>query len=419
MKTLRCVKGMHDILPDEMPKWHFVENSYREHVERFGYYEVRTPVLEPLELFVRGIGETTDIVEKEMYAFEDKGGDSLALRPEGTASAIRAYVQHNVQAASPQTKWYYLGPMFRRERPAKGRYRQFYQAGAELIGTKEPAADAEMILMAARFIENIGISGVEVQLNTLGDEETRPAYRAALVDYFGKFERDLCGDCHRRLKHNPLRILDCKNEKCSEIAAQAPSVHDYLSDNASAHFEELKRLLDRSQTAYKVVPSMVRGLDYYTRTIFEVQVQSSALGAGAAILGGGRYDNLIRQLGGRGAPAIGFSFGIERLLMILPENAVAEQAPLVYIAGAGEGGLERAYDLADDLRKKGFRIQFSYAMTSLKSQLKRADKLGATATIIAGEEEAGRGKVVWRDMEKGTQEEVSISELATRIEGIR
>ena len=419
MKTLRSVKGMHDILQNEMPKWHFIENSYRNHVERFGFEELRTPVLEPVELFVRGIGETTDIVEKEMYAFEDKGGDHLALRPEGTASAIRAYVQHNVQAASPQTKWYYLGPMFRRERPAKGRYRQFYQAGAEIIGTSEPAADAEIILMAYRFIESIGISGLEVQLNTLGDEETRPVYRQALVEYFGRFQGDLCGDCHRRLEHNPLRILDCKKEKCAEIAAEAPSVHDFLSKDASAHFEEVRRLLERSKTAYTVVPSMVRGLDYYTRTIFEVQVKSSALGAGAAILGGGRYDNLIKQLGGRGAPAIGFSFGIERLLMILPENAGTDPDPLVYIAGAGEGGLDRAYDLADRLRGQGFRVQFSYSMTSLKSQLKRADKLGATVTIIAGEEEAGRECVTWRDMQQGVQKEVPMSELATRIEAIR
>ncbi len=416
MKTLRSVKGMHDILSDEMLKWHFVEQTYRSLVERFGYVEVRTPVLEPLELFVRGIGESTDIVEKEMYAFEDKGGDHLALRPEGTASAIRAYIQHNVQAQRPVTKWYYLGPMFRRERPAKGRYRQFFQAGAELVGADAATADAEIIDMAVQFIESLGIEDVTVQINSLGDEATRPAFRKALVDYFKRFESDLCGDCQRRLEVNPLRILDCKKERCGELTDGAPSVLEFLSSEASEHFEDLQRLLDRNKTPYRVVPTMVRGLDYYTRTIFEVQVKSGALGAQAAIVGGGRYDNLIKQLGGRSAPAIGFSFGIERLLMLLPEDAAILSPPTYFVAGVGEGGLERAYDLARALRKDGHRVEFSYSGGSLRSQLKRADRVGATVTLIAGEDEATRGAVTWRDMKKGNQEEVQIDDLAKRIE---
>ncbi len=419
MNTVRCVKGMHDILPDDMPSWHFVENTYRSLVERFGYNEVRTPILEPLDLFVRGIGETTDIVEKEMYAFEDKGGARLALRPEGTASAIRAYIQHNVQAREPQTKWYYLGSMFRRERPAKGRYRQFYQAGAELIGTQAPSADAEIIDMAVQFIESLGIGGVSVQLNTLGDEATRPLFRAALVDYFSKLDSELCSDCHRRLQTNPLRILDCKNKKCGEIASQAPSVHDFLSEEASAHFNELRRLLDRNKIPYRVVPMMVRGLDYYTRTIFEVQVRSDSLGAQSAIVGGGRYDNLIHDLGGRDTPAIGFSFGIERLLMILEDSAVPGRDPGVFVAGVGEGGPDRALDLARELRRAGFKVEISYAGGSLRSQLKRADRLGTAVTLIAGEDEAARGAVTWRDMTDGRQEEVLLADLASRIEANR
>lgn len=418
MKTIRSVKGMHDILPGEIPQWHFVEKKYRAIVERFGYSEIRTPVLEFIDLFVRGIGEATDIVEKEMYVFEDKGGDFLALRPEGTASAIRAYIQHNVQAQSPQTKWYYLGPMFRRERPAKGRYRQFFQAGAELIGTLAPAADAEVIHMAVQFLGSLGIEGIRVQLNTLGDENTRPMFRTALVDYFSKNKDELCGDCSRRLDVNPLRILDCKNESCRAINQNAPSVLDFLSDGAKEHFEGVMRLLDRYGTRYEVVPSMVRGLDYYTSTIFEIQVDSDALGAQSSVVGGGRYDNLVKQLGGRGAPAIGFSFGIERLIMILEQGAVEKLPPLIYVAGVGEGGLERALDLARDLRESGYRVEVPFTAGSLKSQLKRADGLGTRVTIIAGEDEAKRGAVTWRDMSNSVQEEVLLGDLKSRLEAL-
>ncbi|MCP4604293.1 MAG: histidine--tRNA ligase [Proteobacteria bacterium] len=416
MKTIRSVKGMHDIMPDDMQGWHFVENTYRSLVDRFGYLEIRTPILEPLELFIRGIGETTDIVEKEMYAFEDKGGNHLALRPEGTASAIRAYIQHNIQAQKPVAKWYYLGPMFRRERPAKGRFRQFYQAGAEIIGTDAAAADAEIIDMAVQFIKSLGIEGVTVQLNTLGDESTRPLFRSALVDYFTELENQLCSDCQRRLKTNPLRILDCKKSRCGEVAAEAPSILDFLSDEAASHFDTLRGLLDRYGTNYKVFPSMVRGLDYYTRTIFEVQVDSTALGAQAAILGGGRYDNLVKQLGGRDAPAIGFSFGIERLLMIIAKNIAQAKDPLFFVAGVGQGGLERAFDLARRLRKTGHRVEISYTESSLRSQLKRADRFGAAITLIAGEDEAQRSAITWRDMKNGQQEEVLLDDIDKRIE---
>ncbi len=418
MKSLRSVKGMHDILPWDMPSWHHVENVYRDLVERYGYEEIRTPILEPVELFVRGIGETTDIVEKEMYAFKDKGDAHLALRPEGTASAVRAYNQHNVQARAPQSKWYYLGPMFRRERPAKGRYRQFFQAGAELIGVQEPSADAEIIEMTHKFISMLGLGDVVVMLNTLGDESTRPKFRAALVEFFGARRDDLCEDCNRRLETNPLRILDCKNEKCKEIAKEAPDVHSLLSDDAAAYFTDLRRLLDRYDVPYEVVPTMVRGLDYYTSTIFEIQVKSDLLGSQSAVLGGGRYDNLVKELGGRDAPSIGFSFGIERLLMLLKEGSVPIGAKRFYVAGVGDEALERASDVARELRDVGAKVEFSYSCGSLKSQLKRADRVGADYTIIAGEDEAKRGVVAWRDMENGSQEEVPLDKLAARVEAL-
>jgi histidyl-tRNA synthetase len=406
---------MHDVLPEDIARWHFVENTYRELVERYGYAEIRTPVLEPLELFVRGIGETTDIIEKEMYAFEDKGGDRLALRPEGTASAIRSFVQHNLGARQPVTKIYYLGPMFRRERPAKGRYRQFFQAGAELVGADSPVADAEIIGMAVEFLRLLGIKNLRVLMNSLGDAETRPRFREELVGFFAGARDKLCGDCARRLETNPLRILDCKVPTCREVAADAPSVLDHLSDAARDHFEELQRLLTRAEVPFEIEPTMVRGLDYYTRTIFEIQGDSETLGAQAALVGGGRYDDLVAELGGKPTPSIGFSFGIERLLMVLDEQAIPAPAGLIFVAGIGEGGLDRVVDLARQLRGAGLKVEAAYGEASLRSQLKRADRVGATAVVIAGEDEAARGAVTLRDMRGGSQEEVPLDDLVGRI----
>jgi histidyl-tRNA synthetase len=419
MKALRSVKGMHDVLPDEMPRWHFVERTYREIVERYGYEEIRTPILEPLELFVRGIGEATDIVEKEMYSFEDKGGDWLALRPEGTASTIRAYIQHNLQAQRPYHKLYYLGPMFRRERPAKGRFRQFYQAGAELVGIEAPAADAEIVEMAVRFVERLGIGEVTVHLSSLGDAGTRPAFRSALIDHFSGVAGELCQDCRRRLETNPLRILDCKVESCRNHAATAPSVIDYISDAARDHFDETLRLLGRAGVDHVVDPTMVRGLDYYTRTIFEIKGAADTLGAQATIVGGGRYNDLVAEFGGAPTPAIGFSFGIERVLMLLDEGKIPATRAVVFVAGIGEGGDERARSLALDLRAEGFRIEATYGTGSLRSQLKRADRYGAAIVVIAGEEEARREAVTVREMKSGQQREVPIAGLKAALEGCR
>jgi histidyl-tRNA synthetase len=419
MSQLRSVKGMHDILPEETPRWHLLESTYRDLVGLYGYREIRTPVLEPLELFVRGIGEATDIVEKEMYAFEDKGGDRLALRPEGTASVIRAYVQHALHAAEPVSKLYYIGPMFRRERPARGRFRQFYQAGAELIGAAEPAADAEIIDMAVRFLQALGLSDVCVQLSSLGDVESRLAYRGALVERMEKRKEELCGDCVRRLAVNPLRVLDCKVESCRAVADGAPSVMDYLVGDAASHFASLRRYLERFGTPHEVAPRMVRGLDYYTRTIFEIQGRSDALGAQATLVGGGRYDGLVSALGGPATPTIGFAFGLERLLLMLGERAATKGKRAVLVAGVGEGGVERAQDVARALRAVGCRVESGYADASLKSQLKRADRLGAVGVVIAGEDEAARGAVTLRDMRDGSQVELPLSELAARVEAMQ
>lgn len=415
MTTLQSIRGMHDVLPDEMSRWRYVEETYRELVQRYGYREIRTPMLEPLELFVRGIGEDTDIVEKEMYAFQDKGQAWVALRPEGTASTIRACLQHNLVLRDSFAKLYYLGPMFRRERPAKGRYRQFYQAGAELIGEASPLADAELIEMACRFLEELGIRGLRVQLNSLGDADTRPRFRAALIGYFADKLDGLCVDCQRRMNTNPLRVLDCKVDGCRTICAQAPSVLEYLGEEAREHLAALTGALESFGLPFTVVPTMVRGLDYYTRTIFEIQGNSPSLGAQATLVGGGRYDGLIEQLGGRPTPAIGFSFGLERLLMVLDEGRTSQAATVVFVAAVGTGGLERAQRLARELRSRGVPAETAYTEASLRSQLRRADRVRARFVVIAGDEEASRGAVTFRNMEDGTQRELPAASVVDHI----
>jgi histidyl-tRNA synthetase len=415
MKSLRCVKGMHDVLPPEMPKWHFLENQFRTLVNRYGFEEIRTPIIEPLELFVRGIGDATDIVEKEMYAFEDKGNAQLALRPEGTASVVRSFLQHNFENLSPVSKLYYLGPMFRRERPAKGRYRQFYQAGVELMGVSEATADAEVISMAVQFVEELGIESVQVQINSLGDKEDRPRYREALVDFLSEKKEALCSDCSRRLETNPLRILDCKVPQCIDAVSGSPSVLEFLSEDSRHHFEELQKYLKLYGVSFTVNPQMVRGLDYYTRTIFEIQGAGDLLGAQSTIVGGGRYNGLVKQLGGRDTATIGFAFGIERLLLLLGDNARQETRKTVFVAGVGEGDAERAIIVGHMLRKAGLNVEVPYRQGSLRAQLKRADKSGASVAVIAGEEEYARNAVMLRNLQSGEQKEVGMEILPEKI----
>ncbi len=415
MKSLRCVKGMHDVLPQEMPKWHFLENQFRALVNRYGFEEIRTPIVEPLELFVRGIGDATDIVEKEMYAFEDKGNAQLALRPEGTASVVRSFLQHNFENLSPISRLYYLGPMFRRERPAKGRYRQFYQAGVELMGVSEATADAEVISMAVQFVEELGIENVHVQINSLGDKEDRPKYREALVDFLSQKKEALCSDCSRRLQTNPLRVLDCKVPQCIDAVSGSPSVLEFLSEDSQHHFEELQKYLKLYGVSFTVNPQMVRGLDYYTRTIFEIQGAGDLLGAQSTIVGGGRYNGLVKQLGGRDTATIGFAFGIERLLLLLGDSARQETRKTVFVAGVGEGDAERAIVIGHMLRKAGLNVEVPYRQGSLRAQLKRADKSGASVAVIAGEEEYARNAVMLRNLQSGEQKEVGMEILPEKI----
>ena len=411
--SLRAVKGMKDILPDEISRWHRLENAFRTRAERYGFREARFPIVEPTALFVRSIGETTDIVEKEMYTFTDRGEKSLTLRPEGTASSVRAYVQHNVQAKEPVTKWYYLGPMYRRERPAKGRYRQFYQAGIEVFGDPGPYVDAEVIDMVVGFISDLGIDEVEVLINSIGGPDTRARYRDALLEYLGPFRAELCPDCQRRMDANPLRVLDCKVPRCAKIASGAPSMLEHLTDDDREHFDGLQETLTRLGTPYRVDGSLVRGLDYYTRTLFEVLGKGEGLGAQNALLGGGRYDQMVQSFGGPETPAIGFAMGLERLLMAMPESVPRSHVDVFVVAAQPDVRAEAAL-LGRELRSAGLRVESDLRGGSLKSQLRRADKLNARIAMILGESEIENGVVQLKDLQQKTQTEVPRNEAAAR-----
>lgn len=395
MTKLRAVKGMNDLLPEELARWRRLESIFRETAERYGFGEIRTPLLEPTELFVRSIGEATDIVEKEMYTFHDKGEKNLTLRPEGTASCARAYLEHTVGAREAITRWYYLGPMFRRERPTRGRYRQFHQAGVEVYGDPGPFIDAEIIDMLVRFLSELGIVDLRVLLNSLGDQETRQNYREALIRYLEPHRGSLSADSQRRLETNPLRILDSKAPEDQAIIEDAPSILEHLSEEDQAHFDGVRRTLDRLGTPYEIEPRLVRGLDYYSRTLFEVQGRGGELGAQNALAGGGRYDGMIEELGGKATPAFGFALGIERLLLAMGE-AEDESRPRVMILAANDEARVEAVALARELRDAGFNIETDLRGTSLKSQLRRADRSGAALAFILGDDELKRGVIQWK-----------------------
>ena len=406
---IKAIRGFNDILPEEIGKWHFVEDTAREIFEGFGFSELRIPILERTELFSRGIGEATDIVEKEMYTFTDKSGNSLTLRPEATASLARAYLEHQMYNFDPVAKVYFIGPMFRYERPQKGRYRQFYQIDAEVFGVSNPMVDAEVIVMLIQFLKKVGLEKLELQINSLGCRACRPAYRKVLKAFFEKKSFQLCADCQRRLHSNPLRIFDCKVETCKEAVADAPRVTDYLCEECQKHFEKVKEYLGESKLSYRLNPQMVRGLDYYTRTAFEVV--SYDLGAQNAVAGGGRYDNLFQEIGNLDAPGIGFAIGMERLISLLPPDKTFTQYPRVFIAALGEETQGEAYRLLSQLHLEGIRAELDYEGKSLKSQMRRAGKLKAPFVLILGGDELRRGVAVLRNMDNKSQEEISINDL--------
>lgn len=403
------IKGMNDILPGEVETWQFLEEKARQVFSTFGYREIRVPVVEKTELFCRSIGETTDIVEKEMYTFTDKGGTSMTLRPEGTAPVIRAFIEHKLHALDPVSKLYYFGAMFRHERPQKGRYRQFHQIGAEVIGLDDPKIDAQLLAMLSHFFQTAGIDGVTLQVNSLGCPECRPAYRHALLTFLNNRLVQLCADCQRRAVTNPLRALDCKVPGCVDATVGAPAVIDHLCAGCAGHFESLRSHLTDLDVPFAINPRMVRGLDYYTKTTFEMV--TDRLGAQSAVAAGGRYDRLVADLGGPPLPGIGFAMGVERLALLLGSRDDAAPRPALFIATLGEDAERFGFRLLTRLQRQGIYAEMEYAGKSLKAQLRRADKLGALNVLILGGDELARGVAQLRDMAAGTQEEVPLADI--------
>jgi histidyl-tRNA synthetase len=402
-KTVQSVKGMRDLLPPETAVWAAVEAVARRVFTSYGYGEIRTPILEETELFVRGVGESTDIVGKEMYTFPDKKGRSLTLRPENTAAVARAYVEHNLRELPAPVKLFYIGPQFRYERPQQGRYRQFYQIGAELLGDPGPASDGELILMLVRFLGELGFRDLTVLLNTVGDEASRTAYREALIAYLEPHRDRLGEDSRRRLETNPLRILDTKAPAERELLQGAPELSDFLSPESRGHFQAVLAILDRFGVPYRVESRLVRGLDYYTRTVFEIT--AGGLGSQDAVVGAGRYDRLISDLGGPEVPAIGFAIGQDRLVHILPEEfrrGVLPPPPVAVVV-VGEVGFAEALDLAEALRARGVTAVPELSSRSLKAALKRADRHGSRFVLILGDEELAAGEVTVKDLRSGEQ----------------
>ena len=409
-----AIRGTHDILPGEIERWQHAEQVIREVCARYGYREIRTPVIEREELFAKGTGETTDIVQKEMYAFEDKGGERVTLRPEATPSMVRAYVEHALEQALPTVKLFSFGPMFRYERPQKGRYRQFHQLDVEVFGVSDATLDAEVIEMAAALVRALGIGEAELVVNSVGCRECRPGFGRALLEALGERTSELCGDCRRRSETNPLRIFDCKVPACQPIVDALPHSTDYLCDGCREHFAAVMTQLEALELDCRVSHRLVRGLDYYARTTFEVL--GSTLGAQNALLGGGRYDGLVRQLGGPDRAGIGFAAGMERLVLAMPEGPGAS-APDAFVVALGEAARPAAHVLARDLRHAGVATLVDYDARSLRAQMKRANRSGARRVLILGDDEIARGEVTVKDMASGEQVAVARSEVAQRVSG--
>jgi histidyl-tRNA synthetase len=416
-RLIRAVKGMHDLFEDELATWRRVEGVAHSVFQRFGYGEVRTPSLEETQLFVRSVGEATDIVEKEMYSFNDrdKHETSLCLRPENTAGVVRALLQAGKLHADAEERLYYLGPMFRRERPAKGRYRQFHQLGAEAFGIDTPSIDVELMAMLHTLLSELGLEGVSLSVNSLGGGEDRPAYAKALREYYSAHKDTLCSDCQRRLETNALRILDCKVPEDKALAEGAPKTLDHLSHPSKAHFEQVCEGLERVGVPFKVEPRLVRGLDYYTHTVFEALAETG-LGAQNAVAGGGRYDDLVEELGGRPTPALGWAAGLERLVMLLQEAAREDKpaVPELMVIGADDDGRARAQQLTHALRSAGVRVEVDHRGRSVKAQMKRADRSGAERVIVLGSRELESGKGDLKHMATGNVRTVALDPTALK-----
>lgn len=405
-----ALKGVHDILPPDIYLWQKIEARAKEIFSVFGFQEIRTPIIEATDIFIRGIGETTDIVEKEMYTFPDKAGRSITLRPEGTAPVVRSYVENHLYTLPAPQKFFYMGPMFRYERPQKGRFRQFHQISVEVFGAPSPEMDAEIISMLKRLLEKLGLKAVNFEINSIGCKDCRPTYKTALLSFLSDKLEAFCPDCKRRHEFNPMRVLDCKVEGCIELRQGAPAVTDYLCEDCKNHFIEVQSLLKLLDIPYIVNPNMVRGLDYYTRTAFEVT--SEHLGAQKAVAAGGRYDRLVEEFGGPDTPAVGFAIGMERLVALVKEtSSEAPPAPKVFIATLGREAVTEGLKLADSLRKAGIWAEVNYTEASLKNQMRKADRLNAEYVIMLGEDELKSGMIKWKALKDGSQGEIRIENI--------
>ena len=415
-ETIQSIKGTKDILPDQSHGWQALKVLIRSTMNNYGYKEIRTPVFERTELFSRGVGEETDIVSKEMYSWTDQGGEKLTLKPDLTAPVVRAFIQHNLREQSPINKLYYIDTLFRRERPQKGRYRQFHQFGIEAFGSENPEIDAEVIAVALAVLNNLGLEGLTLKLNSIGSPECRSLYRKAIRSYLKPYLNDLSGISQRRFEKNPLRILDTKIPHEIEILNDIPNVSDSWTPEDKAHFEELKSLLDAMDIQYSLAPRLVRGLDYYTRTTFEIT--SSALGAQDALCGGGRYDGLVKTLGGKATPGIGFAAGMERILLAMGNFDSNINNTQLYIVGLGDTVRPVVVKLAEDLRQNNIRTNFDSLRRSLKAQMREANKAGARYAILIGDQELESGEAELKDLSTGDQEKIALDKLVDHINSL-
>lgn len=412
MKLIKAVRGTKDIIGEEAKKYVYISNVAQKMFENYGYNFVKTPIFEETELFKRGIGEATDVVEKEMYTFKDRGDRSITLRPENTASLVRCYLENAIYNKEDISRFYYNGSMFRYERPQAGRQREFNQIGLEVFGEKSPKVDAEVIAIGYKFLEKLGITDLEVKINSVGSKESRTIYREKLIEHFSKHLDDMCEDCRDRINRNPLRLLDCKVDKDKDFYKSAPNIIDFLFEDERKHYDDVKKYLDVFGIKYTEDPTLVRGLDYYSSTVFEIV--TNKLGSQGTVLGGGRYDNLLKELGDKDIPAVGFATGVERIMMLLGEN-YPKNNPDVYIAWLGENTSETALKIAESLRDNDIKVYIDYSEKGMKSHMKKADKLSVRYCIILGEDELNKGIVLLKDFSTREQKEVKIEEIINQI----
>ncbi len=413
MQLIKAVRGTKDIIGEDAKKYMYISNTVQNLFENYGYNFAKTPIFEETDLFKRGIGEATDVVEKEMYTFKDRGDRSLTLRPENTASMVRCYLENSLYAKEDVSRFYYIGSMFRYERPQAGRQREFNQIGVEVFGEKSPILDAEVIAMGYNLLKQLGITDLEVKINSVGSKESRTIYREKLIEHFQSHIDDMCGDCKDRINRNPLRLLDCKVDSVKDYYKSAPSIIDYLFEDERKHYEEVKKYLTIFGVKFTEDPTLVRGLDYYSSTVFEIV--TNKLGSQGTVLGGGRYDNLLKELGDKDIPAVGFAAGVERVMMLLEDYP--KNNPDVYVAWLGENTTEQAMNITENLRKNNLKVHIDFSSKGMKAHMKKADRLSVRYCVIIGEDELNKGVVLIKDFLTREQKEIAFENIIKEIKG--